>query len=76
MNQTYYDIIFGTMSGFTICDTFNEYIKNTNSKIKNFNDLNNSNQKIYDLNSQEDLNDKTRIRKIIKNVYSYRQYRD
>lgn len=50
MNQTYYDIIFGTMSGFTICDTFNEYIKNTNSKIKNFNDLNNSNQKIYDLN--------------------------
>ena len=50
MNQTYYEIIFNTMSGFTFCDTFNEYIKNTNSKIKNFKELHNSKNKIYNLN--------------------------
>ena len=38
-----------SMSGITMCDGFNEYIKGTTGKIRSFSDLVNANGKVYDL---------------------------
>ena len=38
-----------SMSGITMCDGFNNYIKGTTGKIRSFNDLVNSSGKVYDL---------------------------
>lgn len=40
-----------SLSGYLLCDEFNKYIKNTTGTIRSFEDLNLSNQKIYELES-------------------------
>ncbi len=40
-----------SMSGITLCDGFNKYIKGTTGNIKSFNDLVNTSGKVYDLSS-------------------------
>lgn len=40
-----------SMSGITLCDGFNNYIKGTTGNIRSFSDLVNANGKVYDLSS-------------------------
>lgn len=40
-----------SMSGITLCDGFNDYIKGTTGNIRSFSDLVNANGKVYDLSS-------------------------
>lgn len=42
-------IASNSMSGITMCDGFNKYIKGTTGSIRNFNDLVNAKGKVYDL---------------------------
>ena len=43
-------IASNTQSGITMCDGFNQYIKGTTGKIRNFNDLVNASGHVYGLN--------------------------
>lgn len=47
--QEYYDIEESTLAGWTMCNYFNKYIKNTSSDIDNFYDLTYSSGHIYSL---------------------------
>lgn len=49
ITSTYYSTGQNTMAGFTFCEGFNSYIKDHNSKITSFQQLNNSNGRIYEL---------------------------
>jgi len=49
ITSTYYSTGQNTMAGFTFCEGFNNYIKDHNSKITSFQQLNNSNGRIYEL---------------------------
>ena len=45
----YYYLWSSSLGGFTFCDGFNDYIKNTAGTIRSFNDLVKSSKKIYSL---------------------------
>lgn len=45
----YYSVANTTLGGWTMCHAFNDYIKNTSSKIKNFHDLASASGNIYSL---------------------------
>ena len=45
----YYSVANTTLGGWTMCHAFNDYIKNTSSKIKNFHDLALASGNIYSL---------------------------
>ena len=62
--------VANSYSGFLFCDSFNQYLKGTTSKIKSFYELSNSSNKISDLssyakncNTTKTLDEKNKIKK-------------
>lgn len=74
--REYANVEENTLGGWTMCHTFNQYIKNTSSKIKSYEQLAKNPNHIYELNVNNCKRDLKEIDKYETRKKDYRNYVD